>query len=49
MKNNETIAAIITVDGAWLDTEKRKLTLPPQVATNVFSQIPPGENFQWVD
>ena len=49
MKNIETIAAIITVDGAWLDTEKRKLTLPPQVATQVFSQLPPGENFQWVN
>jgi acyl-CoA thioester hydrolase len=48
-KNGETIAAILTVDGAWLDTAKRKLATPPAEVFNVFSQMPLGENFQWLD
>ena len=49
MKNEETIAAILTVDGAWLDTAKRKLATPPVEVFNVFSEMPPDENFQWLD
>jgi len=47
---NETIAAaIITLDGAWLDTVKRKLTVPPEEGINVFSRFPRDKNFQWID
>jgi len=28
-KNTDTVSAILTIDGAWMDTVKRKLTLPP--------------------
>lgn len=49
IKNEETIAAILTVDGAWLDTVKRKLATPPAEVFNVFSQMPLSENFQWLD
>ena len=49
MKNGETVAAILTVDGAWLDTAKRKLATPPEEVFNVFSQMPLDENFQWLD
>ena len=49
MKNKETIAAILTIDGAWIDTQKRKLTLPPQAGVDVFAQMPMNENFQWLD
>jgi acyl-CoA thioester hydrolase len=31
IKNTDTIAAVLTVDGAWMDTQKRKLVLPPAV------------------
>ena len=48
-KNGDTVAAILTVDGAWLDTVKRKLTIPPQETAHVFGQMPAGENFQWLD
>mgnify|MGYP003514125921 CR=1 FL=1 len=47
--NYETIAAILTIDGAWIDTQKRKLTLPPQAGVDVFAQMPMNENFQWLD
>ena len=49
MKNGDTVSAILTVDGAWMDTLKRKLTLPPPEAILVFEQMHKGENFQWLD
>ncbi len=49
VKNDDTVAAIITVEGAWLDTVKRKLATPPIEVFGAFSQMPLGENFQWLD
>lgn len=49
IKNDETVAAILTVEGAWLDTVKRKLATPPSQVSDVFSQMPLGANFQWLD
>jgi acyl-CoA thioester hydrolase len=49
MKNKDTTAAILTIDGAWIDTQRRKLTLPPQEGIDVFAQMPVNENFQWLD
>ena len=48
-KDQETVAAILTVDGAWLDTIKRKITPPPPEALHVFSRMPLQESFQWLD
>ncbi len=45
-KNDDILAAIITVDGAWLDTQKRKLAIPPGVFNTTFEVIPKTENFQ---
>lgn len=44
-KNGDTLAAIVTVDGAWLDTVKRKLTVPPERFQNAFASFPKAENF----
>lgn len=49
VKNDEAIAAILTVEGAWLDTTKRKLATPPSQVSDVFSQMPLSSNFQWLD
>jgi acyl-CoA thioester hydrolase len=49
IKKNEDISAILTVDGAWLDTVKRKLFIPPQQVIHVFEQMPVAESFQWLD
>ncbi len=38
-KNETVLAAIITVDGAWLDTIKRKLTIPPTNFKVVFDAL----------
>ena len=49
VKNGDIVSAVITVDGAWLDTAKRKLTTPPQEVVATFSHMPTSENFQWLD
>ncbi|MBO9619614.1 MAG: acyl-CoA thioesterase [Niabella sp.] len=48
-KNEAVLAAVLTLDGAWIDTLKRKLTLPPPEAVKVFSEMPLTEDFIWTD
>ncbi len=45
----EEVCAIINVDGAWIDTQKRKLTVPPDIAFKVLDEMPKAEEFQWED
>ncbi len=47
-KNAETLAAVITVDGAWLDTVARKVTLPPKEVTHLFERAPKASGFSVV-
>ncbi len=47
-KNSDTLAAVMSVDGAWMDTEKRKLALPPSIVTSIFDAAPKAENFQLI-
>jgi acyl-CoA thioester hydrolase len=47
-KNDNILAAIITVDGAWLDTIKRKLTVPPEKAVQTFEAMPRPVTFEWI-
>ncbi|HVZ26849.1 MAG TPA: acyl-CoA thioesterase [Sediminibacterium sp.] len=48
-KNGNTLAAILTVDGAWMDTRLRKLTAPPAVFRSIFEQVPRSDDFTWSD
>lgn len=48
-KNNDVLSAVITVDGAWLDTRIRKLATPPELIKSVFEALPRSENFEWTD
>lgn len=48
IKTGNTLAATLTVEGAWIDIEKRKLTAPPQFVIDAFSQIPRSEDFEEV-
>lgn len=47
-KNGDTLSAVITVDGAWINTERRKLTVLPQNFREQFENIPRAENFEWI-
>ena len=49
LKNSNTTAAVLTVDGAWLDMMQRKLATPPGEVHEVFSKMPVDKNFQWLD
>jgi acyl-CoA thioester hydrolase len=49
MKNGDTVAAILTVDIAWIDTLKRKLAVVPDDFNNWFKEAPMAEDFQWLD
>lgn len=46
-KNDNTLSAVITVDGAWINTALRKLAIPPDHFRSVFEQIPRSEEFSW--
>jgi acyl-CoA thioester hydrolase len=42
----EKTCAILTLDGAWIDTIKRKLLSPiPQMVIDVFNTLPKGEGY----
>lgn len=43
--SNDTLAAEITVDGAWMDTKIRKVVSPPEVFKKGFDAIPKTGNF----
>jgi acyl-CoA thioester hydrolase len=46
-KNGDETAAILTVDGAWMDVQQRKLTVPPDTVKHVFENMPKAEQFIW--
>ena len=48
-KNENIVSAILTLDGAWINTKERKLAIPPKEAVEVFSKMPVDENFVWSD
>ena len=48
-KDDNTPAATLVVEGAFLDTQLRKLALPPTIAQEVFDQMPRAEDFQWIE
>ncbi|MGZ3955990.1 MAG: acyl-CoA thioesterase [Flavisolibacter sp.] len=43
-----TLCAVLTVDGAWMDVVRRKLSSPPEKVHEVFNQMPKPENFEWI-
>ncbi|MDZ4796438.1 MAG: thioesterase [Bacteroidota bacterium] len=48
-KNIETVAAIITVDIAWMNGATRKLTVLPQEDIDNLTPASFTENFGWLD
>lgn len=48
-KNGDTVSAVLSVDGAWIDTLRRKLATPPTTVADVFNSMPKSEDFQWLD
>lgn len=48
-KNEDTLAAIITIDGAWLNTQLRKLAKPPEFFIQSFDKIPRTDRFAIIE
>jgi acyl-CoA thioester hydrolase len=44
-KNGDILAALITVDGSWMDTVLRKVTAPPARFIQCFEAIPKSAGF----
>lgn len=47
-KNGDTLAALIIVDGSWLDTVLRKVTAPPALFIQCFDAIPRSAGFKLI-
>lgn len=48
-KNDDLPIAEITVDGAWLDLQTRKLGTPPDKLLNVILSFPRTDDFKWME
>ncbi|HUQ97594.1 MAG TPA: acyl-CoA thioesterase [Chitinophagaceae bacterium] len=48
LKGDGIVSAIITVDGAWINTALRKLATPPGEVHTVFAEMPRSEMFSWI-
>jgi len=48
IKGGDTLCATMHIDGAWLDTQLRKLTLPPQIIADMFKSAPKAADFEWI-
>lgn len=48
-RSDDVLAAIIIADGAWIDTEKRKLTPLSQEAADIFSSLDKTPDFEWLE
>jgi acyl-CoA thioester hydrolase len=48
VKGDGTHAAILNVDGAWIDLGKRKLAVPNEFIRHAFEQFPRAHDFQIV-
>jgi acyl-CoA thioester hydrolase len=47
LKGNDTLAAIINIDGAWIDLTKRKLAAPGPLIRTVFEHLPKADGFEF--
>lgn len=48
IKADGTLAAIINLDGAWIDLNKRKLAIPNEFVKNIFQAFPKAQDFQLI-
>lgn len=48
-KGEGVLAAIIEVEGAWIDLSKRKLTFPSDELSNFMLEMDRSEDFKWIE
>ena len=47
-KADGVVAAIINIDGAWIDLSKRKLAVPGEFIVHAFEKFPKASDFEWL-
>jgi len=48
IKNENVLATVLTVDGAWMNTIQRRLATPEQLVTKAFEEMPKDDLFEWL-
>lgn len=48
LKGDDSLAAIINLDGAWIDISKRKLAVPDEFIRSIFEDFPKADDFQLI-
>lgn len=48
-KNENILAAVISIEGAWINTIERKSALPPATLQHIFDSAPKAKDFTIVD
>ncbi len=48
-KADGTLCATLVIEGAWMDTRTRKITAPPQLATEALEHLPRAADFTWLE
>ena len=48
LKADETLTAILNIDGAWIDLQKRKLTPANDFIREIFEQFPKSKDYEVV-
>ena len=48
VREDGTHCATINIDGAWIDTQKRKLCIPPPGIAALAEAAPKSEDFSWI-
>lgn len=46
IKNNETVCANLTIEGAWMNTQLRKVIAPPEIFKIALETLPKTEDFR---
>jgi acyl-CoA thioester hydrolase len=46
IKEDGSIAALVNIDGAWLDLIKRKLVVPPALVQGIFASFPKTTDYE---
>lgn len=47
-KNGDTLAAVINIEGAWMNTELRKVSVPPEPFLQGFNAMHRADDFQLI-
>jgi acyl-CoA thioester hydrolase len=48
LKGDDSLAAILNIDGAWIDLTKRKLAIPSALIKSVFEKFPKAPDFEMI-